>query len=247
MLWLLSTAPHTDLPMHFRAGLALPVTVPAITSMPPPDPSGSWDGCRLPPRGPLSHRSSAELCSGTHPCVPGLAGCIPASSSPASQGTMPLCQHASGPSCGTRASGASCRRADSHRRLFSTSVARKRTLSSAKGIRMKPPQFFSPVICQSRGTHTAATPQHPPSHLRPYLVHLWHGGATGALPFHNHHVPDAGYNLPISWGPIGPGAHRVVARPTYPLLLSTGCCHPSPPPDKYSIVLHVGKEAPQEV
>lgn len=35
MLWLFSTAPHMDLPMHFRAGPAFPATVLAIRSTAP--------------------------------------------------------------------------------------------------------------------------------------------------------------------------------------------------------------------
>lgn len=62
-------------------------------------------------------------------------------------------------------------------------------------------------------------------------------------------------HLPIivfqTWAATCPSAAQDVQgpterAPTHPLLPSAGCCHPSPPPDKHSIILHIGKEALQK-
>lgn len=120
-------------------------------------------------------------------------------------------------------------------------MTRTRTLSSAKGIWMRPPQFFSPVRGgDSHGRHSTAPSLTPVPVPCTFTARWCHGRSPlrelsrprcGLQPVHQLHR-----------GSEGP-PRGVLHIPSS----SAGCCHPSPPPDKYSITLHVGKEAPQEV
>jgi len=129
-----------DLPMQFRAGPALPATVLVIRSTVPPDPGGhvalGMDVGSLP--GVPCPAAPAQSFTPVPTRAP--RGWQGASLPPPARHPGARCRSANapGPSFGTWASGVSWGRAAGHHQLFSTSVTRKRTLSSAKGISRRP-------------------------------------------------------------------------------------------------------------
>lgn len=132
------------------------------------------------------------------------------------QGTMPLCQDASGPGrCHPGIRGLLRKGCWPPPAIFHFCDQKKDFVIGKRHLDETTTIFFTCDLPEP-GTCMAGTPQHPTSHLHLYLVHLWHDGATVALLFHNHHIPDVGHNLPTSCT-RGLGVHR-------------GASHTPPPP-----------------
>lgn len=159
-------------------------------------------------------QSSAPVPSG----VPGLAACIPAFSSSASRGTMTLSQQRLRPQLwhlgirdslrkGWQPPPATLHFCDQNKDF----VIGERHLDETSTI------LFTGDLSE-QGTRTAGAPQHPRSHLCPYLARLWHDGAAVVLPFENCHIPDVGCNLSISCTG-GPRARRGGSYTSPPPLL----------------------------